>query len=193
MTALDTSVVIAAFAPWHEAHAAARRAVTPDTVLPAHVVTETYAVLTRMPEPFRMDAATVAEYLARQWGGRVIAPDAALYESLTATAATAGVTGALPMTPSSGSPPTASATSCCRWISGLNARTDPWGSPIAYSPSSVLSRCRNPPSFDHLPVRFSGLCSPKVGNRREGIAEQPRCPSTRGSGSTATSGASPRG
>ena len=43
--------------------------------------------------PFRMDAATVAAYLARQWGGRVIAPDAELYESLTAAAATAGVMG----------------------------------------------------------------------------------------------------
>ena len=93
MTALDTSVVIAAFAPWHEAHAAARRAVTPEAVVPAHVVTETYAVLTRMPEPFRMDAATVAAYLIRQWGGRVIAPDARVYESLTAAAAAAGVTG----------------------------------------------------------------------------------------------------
>ena len=90
MTGLDTSVVIAAFAPWHEAHTAARRAVTPDAVVPAHVLTETYAVLTRMPEPFRMDAATVAAYLARQWGGRVIAPDADLYESLTAAASTAG-------------------------------------------------------------------------------------------------------
>jgi predicted nucleic acid-binding protein len=93
VTALDTSVVIAAFAPWHDAHNAARRAVTPEAVVPAHVVTETYAVLTRMPEPFRMDAATVAEYLARQWGGRVIAPDAGLYESLTRAAATAGVIG----------------------------------------------------------------------------------------------------
>lgn len=93
MTALDTSVVIAAFAPWHEAHQAARRVVTPEVVVPAHVVTETYAVLTRMPEPFRMDAQTVAEYLARQWGGRVIAPDAELYESLTTSVATAGVTG----------------------------------------------------------------------------------------------------
>lgn len=93
MTALDTSVVIAAFAPWHEAHPAARRAVTPEAVIPAHVVSETYAVLTRMPEPFRIAAATVADYLARQWEGRVIAPDAALYESLTAIAATAGVTG----------------------------------------------------------------------------------------------------
>lgn len=93
MTALDTSVVIAAFAPWHEAHAAARGCITPETVVPAHVVTETYAVLTRMPEPFRMDAVTVAEYLARQWGGRVIAPANRLYESLTARSAAAGVLG----------------------------------------------------------------------------------------------------
>ena len=71
----------------------ARRAITTDAVVPAHVVTETYAVLTRMPEPFRMDAATVAEYLTRQWTGRVIAPDAELYESLTATTSTAGVIG----------------------------------------------------------------------------------------------------
>ena len=56
-------------------------------------MTEIYAVLTRMPEPFRMEAATVAQYLAHQWGGRVIAPDTRLYESLTATAATAGVMG----------------------------------------------------------------------------------------------------
>jgi len=93
VTALDTSVVIAAFAPWHEAHAVARRAVTSDAVVPAHVVTETYAVLTRMPEPFRMDAATVAEYSRRQWHGRIVVPERGLYESLTATAAAVGVTG----------------------------------------------------------------------------------------------------
>lgn len=93
MTALDTSIVISAFTPWHEAHEAARRAVTPEVVLLAHVVTETYAVLTRMPGPFRMDAQTVAEYLARQWGGRIIAPDAELYESLPTAAATTGVMG----------------------------------------------------------------------------------------------------
>jgi len=93
LSALDTSVVIAAFASWHEAHSEARRAVTPEAVLPAHVVTETYAVLTRMPEPFRMDPATVADYLTRQWAARVIVPDAALYESLMSTAARASVTG----------------------------------------------------------------------------------------------------
>ena len=93
MTALDTSIVIAAFAPWHESHRAARRAVTPEVVIPAHVVTETYAVLTRMPEPFRMDTQAVADYLAQQWGGRVIAPDAGLYESLPIAVATAGVMG----------------------------------------------------------------------------------------------------
>ncbi len=93
MTALDTSVVIAAFAPWHESHKAARQAVTPEAVIPAHVATEAYAVLTRMPEPFRMDAQTVADYLAQQWGGRVVAPDAELYESLTTAAAAAGAIG----------------------------------------------------------------------------------------------------
>jgi len=93
VTALDTSIVIAAFAPWHEAHEAARRAVTPEAVVPAHVVTETYAVLTRMPEPFRMDAQAVADYLTQQWSGRIIAPDAGLYQSLTTAVATAGVIG----------------------------------------------------------------------------------------------------
>ena len=93
MTALDTSVVVAAFAPWHEAHESARRVVTPEAVLPAHVVTETFAVLTRMPEPFRLDAAIVAEYLTRQWRGRIIAPAAELYESLPSAMARAGVTG----------------------------------------------------------------------------------------------------
>ncbi len=93
MTALDTSVVIAAFVSWHESHDTARRAVTPEAVVPAHVVTETYAVLTRMPAPFRMEAATVATYFARQWTGRVIAPDAQLFESLTSAAATAGIAG----------------------------------------------------------------------------------------------------
>ena len=47
----------------------------------------------RMPEPFRMDAATAADYLSRQWGGRVIAPDADLYASLPVTAVAVGVSG----------------------------------------------------------------------------------------------------
>ena len=40
-----------------------------------------------------MDAQTVADYLAQQWGGRVVAPDAELYESLTTAAAAAGAIG----------------------------------------------------------------------------------------------------
>jgi hypothetical protein len=139
VTALDTSVVIAAFAPWHEAHKVAGRAVTPEAVIPAHVVTETYAVLTRMPEPFRMDAQLVADYLAQQWGGRVIAPDAGLYESLTTAVATVGVTGGS----SSGSPPSASVINYCHSTFGLNALTDLWGSIIGCSPgSSALQRTR---------------------------------------------------
>jgi hypothetical protein len=33
VTALDTSIVIAAFAPWHEAHKVARRAMTPEVAV----------------------------------------------------------------------------------------------------------------------------------------------------------------
>jgi uncharacterized protein with PIN domain len=49
--AVDTSVVVAAFASWHEAHAAAARVVAdrPDLVAPAAL--EAYAVLTRLPPP----------------------------------------------------------------------------------------------------------------------------------------------
>jgi predicted nucleic acid-binding protein len=93
VTALDTSVVVAAFAPWHESHDAARAAVTAEAVIPAHVLSETYAVLTRMPAPFRVDAGTVADYLARQWAGRVIAPDARVAETVPAAAAAAAITG----------------------------------------------------------------------------------------------------
>jgi hypothetical protein len=106
------------------------------------VVTETYAVLTRMPEPFRLDAQLVADYLAQQWGGRVIAPDAGLYESLTTAVATVGGTGAARRTPSSGSPPSASVTNCCRSAFVLNALTDLWGSITGHRRLNKVVRSR---------------------------------------------------
>jgi predicted nucleic acid-binding protein len=93
VTALDTSVVVAAFATWHELHDAAAREVTPSAVVPAHVVAETYAVLTRMPAPFRLDGDVVADYLRRQWHDRIIAPDAALHGRLASKAASREIMG----------------------------------------------------------------------------------------------------
>lgn len=51
MTAVDTSLVVAAFASWHERHEAARRAMDGGVRLIEHCALETYSVLTRLPAP----------------------------------------------------------------------------------------------------------------------------------------------
>jgi predicted nucleic acid-binding protein len=62
--AADSSVVIAAIAPWHVAHMQARAALAGmDARLPAHAAFETTSTLSRMPEGQRMSAALVLEAL----------------------------------------------------------------------------------------------------------------------------------
>lgn len=63
MLAVDTSVVVAAFATWHEGHAAALAALARRPQLPAAVFIETYSVLTRLPPPHRTSPRTAAAYL----------------------------------------------------------------------------------------------------------------------------------
>ena len=69
--ALDTSVVVAALLAIHEHHEAARRvvedalAVPEGAVLPVPVLFESYAVLTRLPPPWRL-RAEIAERLLRE-------------------------------------------------------------------------------------------------------------------------------
>ena len=76
MIAVDTSVAIAAFATWHESHAAALSVVAEQPSLPAPAALETYAVLTRLPPPHRVSGALVAEYVADAFGGRQLSLDA---------------------------------------------------------------------------------------------------------------------
>ncbi len=63
MIALDTSVAVAAFASWHEAHSVAVKAIGPSPRLPAHAAIETFSVLTRLPPPHRTSARIVLEFL----------------------------------------------------------------------------------------------------------------------------------
>lgn len=71
----DTSALVAAFAPWHERHAAAREALRGIDDLVAHTELEAYSVLTRLPAPFRAPPAIVAEHLARRYpGARLVLP-----------------------------------------------------------------------------------------------------------------------
>lgn len=76
MIAFDSSVVIASFGAWHEHHDRARRALTAEVRLPAHAGLEAYAVLTRLPEPFRAPARTVAEFLSATYPAERLVLDA---------------------------------------------------------------------------------------------------------------------
>ncbi len=63
MRAADTSVVVAAFASWHERHEPARRVVDGGVRLIEHCALEAYSVLTRLPSPHRSPAAVVRDFL----------------------------------------------------------------------------------------------------------------------------------
>jgi predicted nucleic acid-binding protein len=64
----DSSVTIAAAAPWHVAHHAAVSAMANDQPsLIAHVAFETTAALSRMPEGQRLAPTTVLEWLERRF------------------------------------------------------------------------------------------------------------------------------
>ena len=75
MIAVDTSVVIAAFATWHESHAKAVQVVVDRPSLPAPVALEAYAVLTRLPPPHRVDGPIVRDFLSRAFpSGLLVLP-----------------------------------------------------------------------------------------------------------------------
>lgn len=63
MNAADTSLVVAAFASWHEHHAAARAVLDRGVRLIEHCALETYSVLTRLPPPHRCSGDVVRHFL----------------------------------------------------------------------------------------------------------------------------------
>jgi predicted nucleic acid-binding protein len=63
LKAADTSLVVAAFASWHESHEAARRALDGGLRLIEHCALETYSVLTRLPSPHRTSGTVVRDFL----------------------------------------------------------------------------------------------------------------------------------
>lgn len=67
MKAADTSVVVAAFASWHENHEAARRALDGGLRLVEHCALETYSVLTRLPSPHRASGEVVRDFLTARF------------------------------------------------------------------------------------------------------------------------------
>jgi predicted nucleic acid-binding protein len=64
---VDSSVVVAGFATWHERHLDALEVLAAEPDVPAHVLVESYSVLTRLPAPHRAPAPVVAEFLRRRF------------------------------------------------------------------------------------------------------------------------------
>ena len=93
MIAADTSVVVAAFASWHEGHAASAAALSRRPRVPAHVILESYSVLTRLPAPHTAAAGTVREFLHLRFRALPLVLSAKAYAALIAEAAAAGIVG----------------------------------------------------------------------------------------------------
>lgn len=88
----DTSVLVPALLPWHQHHALALEAARAMDGLPAHVLFETYSVLTRLPAPHRLSAAVAAELIGRLPGEPLIL-GAGAYTAVLRALAVVGIRG----------------------------------------------------------------------------------------------------
>jgi len=91
--AVDTSVVVAGFASWHEGHRSAAAALARKPRVPAHVLVEAYSVLTRLPPPHRAPADLVAEFLAERFPEAPLVLPARAHLGLVETSARTGLAG----------------------------------------------------------------------------------------------------
>jgi predicted nucleic acid-binding protein len=89
----DTSVVVAGFASWHEGHRAALSALARVRRIPAHVLIESYSVLTRLPPPHRAPAEVVSDFLTQRFRMAPLTLPPRAYSALVAAAPQAGLTG----------------------------------------------------------------------------------------------------
>jgi predicted nucleic acid-binding protein len=93
MIAVDTSVVVAGFASWHEGHGPAIAVLAKGPRVPAHVLVETYSVLTRLPPPHRAPADIVTAFLAQRFRQAPLTLAPRAWQRLLHQAAGLGVTG----------------------------------------------------------------------------------------------------
>lgn len=93
MKAADTSVTVAAFGQWHRLHEPARATLDEGVSIPAHVLLETYAVLTGFPPPHRASPAIVRTWLDGRFAVILPAPSTADHQALSGRLADAGRAG----------------------------------------------------------------------------------------------------
>lgn len=93
MKAVDSSVVIAAFASWHEHHAVARTALNEGPRLVAHAAVESYSVLTRLPPPHRAQPSIVHTFLTERFAEPLLTLSELGYQELLATVSATHILG----------------------------------------------------------------------------------------------------
>ena len=93
MKAADTSVVVAAFASWHQHHDRARRALDGGICLIDHCALESYSVLTRLPPPHRSAADVVLAFLTARFPQPWLRLSASAYKAFIRSLADRGAAG----------------------------------------------------------------------------------------------------
>lgn len=93
MKAVDSSVVIAAFASWHEHHTVARKAMASRPRLIAHAAVESYSVLTRLPPPHRASPDIVHAFIMGRFTEPFLILSESGYQELLATVAAGQIPG----------------------------------------------------------------------------------------------------
>ncbi len=93
MIAVDSSVVVAAFATWHEGHQSAVSVLARKPQIPAHALIESFSVLTRLPPPHRGAADVVREFLAERFPNAPLVLPGASIQRLLAKAVESQLAG----------------------------------------------------------------------------------------------------
>jgi predicted nucleic acid-binding protein len=91
--AVDSSVVVAAFASWHEHHAVARKAMAARPRLIAHAAVESYSVLTRLPPPHRASPDIVHAFITGRFTEPFLILSETGYQELLAAVAAGQILG----------------------------------------------------------------------------------------------------
>lgn len=92
-TAPDTSVVVAGLAAWHPDHDVARAFLATRPTAIAHVLVESYSVLTRLPGPRRIGAAVAWSAISHAFPKSPAALAPARVRELLGSLASAGIVG----------------------------------------------------------------------------------------------------
>lgn len=93
MKAADTSLVVAAFASWHQQHEPARALLDKGLHLIEHCALETYSVLTRLPPPHRCSGEVVRDFIRARFAPPLLCLDADAYREFVLELPTHGITG----------------------------------------------------------------------------------------------------